>query len=79
MPSSIRPSLLAMLPPEEIESAHGAAADFLEGLAEAGRSQEMGLSRLDVLLEARGHYMACLLYTSPSTRDRTRFRMPSSA
>jgi len=58
VPSSIRPSLLAMLPPEEIESAHGAAADFLEGLAEAGRSQEMGLSRLDVLLEARGHYMA---------------------
>ena len=23
--------------------------------------------------------MACLLYTSPSPRDRTRFRMPSSA
>ena len=25
------------------------------------------------------HYMACLLYTSPSPRDRTRSRMPSSA
>ena len=24
-------------------------------------------------------YMACLLYTSPSPRDRTRSRMPSSA
>ena len=58
MPSSIRPYLLAMLPQEEIESAHRAAASFLEGLAEAGRSLEMGLSRLDVLLEARGHYMA---------------------
>jgi len=58
VPSSISSSLLAMLPQEEIESAHGAAAGFLEGLAEAGRSQEMGLSRLDVLLEARGHYMA---------------------
>ena len=25
------------------------------------------------------HYAACLLYTSPSPRDRTRSRMPSSA
>ena len=25
------------------------------------------------------HYMICLLYTSPSPRDRTRSRMPSSA
>ena len=25
------------------------------------------------------HYQACLLYTSPSPRDRTRSRMPSSA
>jgi tetratricopeptide (TPR) repeat protein len=58
VPSSIRPSLLAILPPVEIESAHRAAAGFLQGLAEAGRSQEIGLSRLDVLLEARGHYMA---------------------
>ena len=24
-------------------------------------------------------YMPCLLYTSPSPRDRTRYRMPSSA
>ena len=58
VPSSLRPSLLAMLPQEEIESAHRAAASFLEGLAEAGRSLEIALSRLDVLLEARGHYMA---------------------
>ena len=26
-----------------------------------------------------GHYESCLLYTSPSPRDRTRSRMPSSA
>ena len=25
------------------------------------------------------HYISCLLYTSPSPRDRTRSRMPSSA
>ena len=29
--------------------------------------------------EERGHYLTCLLYTSPSPRDRTRSRMPSSA
>ena len=26
-----------------------------------------------------GHVITCLLYTSPSPRDRTRSRMPSSA
>ena len=26
-----------------------------------------------------GHFMACLLYTSPSPRDRQKSRMPSSA
>ena len=30
-------------------------------------------------LEQLGHYPSCLLYTSPSPRDRTRSRMPSSA
>ena len=29
--------------------------------------------------EAERKYLACLLYTSPSPRDRTRSRMPSSA
>ena len=31
------------------------------------------------LLNARPDLQACLLYTSPSPRDRTRSRMPSSA
>ena len=35
------------------------------------------LCGLDIL--KRGTYTACLLYTSPSPRDRTRSRMPSSA
>ena len=38
----------------------------------------------DVLIEAEGDRLLsllkdCLLYTSPSPRDRTRYRMPSSA
>ena len=32
-----------------------------------------------VLCSAIGYFIACLLYTSPSPRDRTRSRMPSSA
>jgi len=58
VPSSIRPSLQAIPAREEMESAHRAAAGYLQSLAQAGRSQEIGLSRLDVLLESRGHYMA---------------------
>ena len=30
-------------------------------------------------LIGQGYYDTCLLYTSPSPRDRTRYRMPSSA
>ena len=35
--------------------------------------------RPQVLMAYSGDYMDCLLYTSPSPRDRTRSRMPSSA
>ena len=31
------------------------------------------------VIEDLGEFYACLLYTSPSPRDRTRSRMPSSA
>ena len=31
------------------------------------------------ILHKQGKYYICLLYTSPSPRDRTRSRMPSSA
>ena len=31
------------------------------------------------ILHKKGQYYICLLYTSPSPRDRTRSRMPSSA
>ena len=45
-------------------------------------SHEMrGLHRNDFIMAARTDVLAasCLLYTSPSPRDRTRSRMPSSA
>ena len=38
-----------------------------------------GLNDFDTRSGIAGNYNACLLYTSPSPRDRTRSRMPSSA
>ncbi len=58
VPSFLRVSLLAALSSEEQHAAQKAAGNFLRNMAEAGRSAELGLSRLDVLLEARGHYLA---------------------
>ncbi|MHC1687134.1 MAG: tetratricopeptide repeat protein [Methanothrix sp.] len=55
---SLRPGLLAALSPEERSAAEEAAAAFLRDLAEEGQASVLGLSRLDALLEARGHYLA---------------------
>ena len=41
--------------------------------------REKLISKLPSLLDARRQGESCLLYTSPSPRDRTRSRMPSSA
>ena len=40
---------------------------------------EFAKQGLDVVLISRTQSKLCLLYTSPSPRDRTRSRMPSSA
>ena len=45
---------------------------LIEALALAGGISEMGKAKKVKLIR-------CLLYTSPSPRDRTRSRMPSSA
>ena len=39
--------------------------------------KEWGISSIEYIIYTHGH--VCLLYTSPSPRDRTRSRMPSSA
>jgi tetratricopeptide (TPR) repeat protein len=57
LPSSIRPWLKSALKPEEQRQAYRAAGDFLGALAREGRSSELGISRLDCLLEARGAYL----------------------
>ncbi|RQW81589.1 MAG: hypothetical protein EHM14_00270 [Methanothrix sp.] len=54
----LRPGFLEALLPEERVAAEKAAAVFLRDLAEEGQASMLGLSRLDALLEARGHYLA---------------------
>ena len=49
----------------------------IAGLIHRGKSSNVG-SELQGMLQALKH-RGCLLYTSPSPRDRTRSRMPSSA
>ena len=43
------------------------------------RGKRFRFSALVVVGDGNGHVGVCLLYTSPSPRDRTRSRMPSSA
>ena len=49
---------------------------ILQARPETVKSQAQGKAELRYKLKGRG---TCLLYTSPSPRDRTRSRMPSSA
>ena len=56
------------------------AAGYLataDGKTDARDADPANLDIIDKYLDA--HNAACLLYTSPSPRDRTRSRMPSSA
>ena len=74
---------------ELIESQEG-FTDLEAGFQRAGASFQLGIAGLldspDLAESARRdledvqrQYTPCLLYTSPSPRDRTRSRMPSSA
>ena len=53
-------------------------ATFFE-LPEAYLKSDDGVLKFQLLNKAKDHLVSCLLYTSPSPRDRTRSRMPSSA
>ena len=48
-------------------------------LAKMGAKQLRDLFESEPYVNTFGAYNGCLLYTSPSPRDRTRSRMPSSA
>ena len=51
----------------------------LEGNNPAGSVKDRAALNMINEAENRGDIKPCLLYTSPSPRDRTRSRMPSSA
>ena len=53
------------------ENARGGRAD--------GALRPKRISRVGFFISWRAMFVSCLLYTSPSPRDRTRSRMPSSA
>jgi len=53
----LRGWLLARLGPEDLKAAHEKAGDFLSNLVQQNREGELGLSRVDCLLEARSQYL----------------------
>ena len=53
--------------------------EFLVLLGSSGCGKSTLLNSIAGLLEISDGQIFCLLYTSPSPRDRTRSRMPSSA
>ena len=61
----------------------GAMAEVLERIGPALEDgvvvSDVGSTKQSVVEAARQVFGSCLLYTSPSPRDRTRSRMPSSA
>ena len=68
--------------PDEREALQGAVAFVDEKMREIGAKTKSTGERLAVMTAlnlAHELLSICLLYTSPSPRDRTRSRMPSSA
>ena len=53
--------------------------DHLAELGELAKTPEANIVKLPNISASVPQLKACLLYTSPSPRDRTRSRMPSSA
>ena len=53
--------------------------DMCGGLAVIADVYKTDVYRIANYINAKKNIIPCLLYTSPSPRDRTRYRMPSSA
>ena len=74
-------------PPRSTLDRSSAASDVYKRQGQGGRRRKDGAGNLaqklnvsqGLTLRAAGQVVVSLLYTSPSPRDRTRSRMPSSA
>ena len=64
---------------EELDSWCDFSRDYLIDYFGFKTLERAYLMKIDGKIVERTQYMCCLLYTSPSPRDRTRSRMPSSA
>ena len=79
--------LMIRRPPRSTQSRSSAASDVYKRQDYGGRTDRSGGLESPTYAPANGWGQAqnllqassCLLYTSPSPRDRTRSRMPSSA
>ena len=70
---------IKLLPPETADNPELLARFDREMQAVGKLSHPNVVTASDADCRDGVHFMACLLYTSPSPRDRTRSRMPSSA
>ena len=71
----------ALIRLEKFAEAHAELKNLSPHTDEADRQNLLGFTarKSGDLVAAASYYNTCLLYTSPSPRDRTRSRMPSSA
>ena len=75
-PSAVR-SRISKFTPNELD-AEGIEKQIEDHVNCARLAQKAGYDGVEIIGSA-GYLISCLLYTSPSPRDRTRSRMPSSA
>jgi len=67
-------------PIDNLELIRASGADVMfENTPVSYKDGQPAISHIETALENGMHAFTCLLYTSPSPRDRTRSRMPSSA
>ena len=69
---------IARLPADKARATHQRLDEIEFEIADQATPQPGARELLDEL-SAKGHNIGCLLYTSPSPRDATLSRMPSSA
>ena len=70
--------LMLRRPPRSTHSRSSAASDVYKRQLLNLSVHDLNLTERVILVHGKGSKQRCLLYTSPSARDRTRSRMPSS-
>ena len=72
-------ALIVMRPSISLQTLMAGDLDYSTVLASAARASVSGLPMRILMALTVGQDFSCLLYTSPSPRDRQKSRMPSSA